>query len=329
MVRCVNCGDVVHGRANSRGRGPDIAWHAHCQPCAALVADQMERLDLLPEGSGVEIYRCRSCGTRRICRTGWRTRCHICLDERSAGYALAAGERLLARVPHEPAHAAQLRQFGGLTAEDDIPVRVAAEFQAAIALGTELDRRRRDGWDDLTGDVHGLPWHGERTAAWSHGTWGVHDRCGAWQRFRDRACPQCPPEPGDRSFAALRDTPICCTWSGIEGCSNSGSVARLGYGSICAPARNWWRWWRGATPTSSPLRRPSSGSGQHRCGSGAPGGCRRRSGRAPRWSGSWCRSDSRTCCPPVVTSPTASWIPRDTGVRQRAWATGGEADYFQ
>ncbi|WP_405089356.1 hypothetical protein OG767_16450 [Micromonospora sp. NBC_01392] len=207
MVRCVNCGDVVHGRANSRGRGPDIAWHAHCQPCAALVADQMERLDLLPEGSGVEIYRCRSCGTRRICRTGWRTRCHICLDERSAGYALAAGERLLARVPHEPAHAAQLRQFGGLTAEDDIPVRVAAEFQAAIALGTELDRRRRDGWDDLTGDVHGLPWHGERTAAWSHGTWGVHDRCGAWQRFRDRACPQCPPEPGDRSFAALRDTP--------------------------------------------------------------------------------------------------------------------------
>ncbi|WP_140157956.1 hypothetical protein [Micromonospora sp. NBS 11-29] len=207
VVCCVNCGETVHGRANSRGRGPDIAWYAHCHPCAALVADQMERLDQLPDDSGVQLHRCRRCGTGRVCRTGWRTRCHICLDERSAGYALAAGERLLARVPHEPALAAQVRRFAGLTEEDPIPVRAAAEFQAAVALGSELDRRRRDGWTDLAGDVHGLPWCGERTGPSSHGTWGVHDRCGRWQQRRDRACPQCPPEPGDRSFAALRDTP--------------------------------------------------------------------------------------------------------------------------
>ena len=206
MVVCVNCGEVVHGRANSRGRGPDIAWYAHCRPCADLVAEQMERLDVLPEDRGVALYRCTTCGVHRICRTGWRTRCHTCLDERSAGYALAAGERLLARVPHEPALAEQVRRFADLPPTDAIPVRVAAEFQAAIALGTELDRRRRDGWNDLTGDVHGLPWCGERTGTSSHGTWGVHERCGAWQRLRDRSCPRCPPEPGDRSFTALQDT---------------------------------------------------------------------------------------------------------------------------
>ncbi|WFE35608.1 hypothetical protein [Micromonospora sp. WMMD975] len=203
---CVNCGDAVHGRANSRGRGPDIAWYAHCHPCAALVADQMERLDALPEGSGVALYRCRTCGDHRICRTSWRTRCHVCLDERAAGYALAAGVRLLGRIPHDLALGAQMRRFAGLTPTDAISVRAAAEFQAAVALGAELDRRRRDGWTDVTGDVHGLPWCGERTGNSSHGTWGVHERCGAWQRLRDRACPQCLPEPGDRSFAALQDT---------------------------------------------------------------------------------------------------------------------------
>ncbi|GAB3077500.1 hypothetical protein GCM10027186_38070 [Micromonospora schwarzwaldensis] len=55
MARCVNCGELVHGRANSRGRGVDIAWHAHCQPCAALVAERMERLALLPNDSGVDL----------------------------------------------------------------------------------------------------------------------------------------------------------------------------------------------------------------------------------------------------------------------------------
>lgn len=154
----------------------------------------------------MDLYRCRNCGSHRIGRTSWRTRCHICLDERSAGHALASGERLLARLLHEPDLADQVRRFAGLTSMDVIPACAAAEFQAAFALGMELDRYRRDGWSDVTGDVHGLPWCGGRTGPWSHGTWGVHDRCGSWQRLRDRSCPRCPAEPGDRSFAALQDS---------------------------------------------------------------------------------------------------------------------------
>ncbi|MEV0154244.1 hypothetical protein AB0H57_10955 [Micromonospora sp. NPDC050686] len=202
---CVNCGETVHGRANTRRRGPDIAWFVHCRPCADLVADQIEPLGMLPGGSA-DLHRCRTCGSLRVCRTGWRTRCHVCLDQRSLGLALAAGERLLARLPAEPAIAEQVRRFAGLVTDDAITVRAAAEFQAAIALGTELDRRRRDGWTDIAGDVHGLPWYGERQRNHSHGTWGVHLACGSWQPLRDRACGQCPPEPTDRTFAALRDT---------------------------------------------------------------------------------------------------------------------------
>ncbi|MFE7869983.1 hypothetical protein ACFUYE_06500 [Micromonospora humida] len=203
---CVNCGDTVHGRANTRRRGPDIAWYVHCRPCANLVADQMQPLGLLPDRS-VDLYRCQTCGSLRVCRTGWRTRCHLCLDERSAGPSLAAGACLLTRLPDEPALAERVCRFAGLADTDTIPTRAAAEFQAAIALGEELDRYRRDGWTDLAGDVHGLPWYGARQAPFSHGTWGLHLRCGSWQRLRDRTCAQCPPEPEDRTFAALRDTP--------------------------------------------------------------------------------------------------------------------------
>ncbi|MGS2617513.1 hypothetical protein ACVCAH_23760 [Micromonospora sp. LZ34] len=130
----------------------------------------------------------------------------MCLDERSSGLALAAGQQLLSQLPNAPALADQLRRFAGLTNTDAIPVRAAAEFRAAIALGEELDRHRRDGWTDLTGDVHGLPWFGKRRGTSTHGTWGVHVPCGSWQRLRDRACPECPSELGSRSFAALRDT---------------------------------------------------------------------------------------------------------------------------
>ncbi|MEU1841129.1 hypothetical protein [Micromonospora chersina] len=168
---------------------------------------QMVPLNLLPEGSGADVHRCRICGTYRVCRTGWRTRCHVCLDERSTGLALAAGERLLSLLALEPLLADQIRRFAGLTATDDISARAAAEFQAAVTLGEELDRSRRDDWTDLAGDVHGLPWYGRRQANLSHGTWGVHARCGSWQRLRGRACPECPSEPGDRSFAALKHTP--------------------------------------------------------------------------------------------------------------------------
>ncbi|MDH6464316.1 hypothetical protein M2302_004514 [Micromonospora sp. A200] len=165
----------------------------------------MEPLDYLPAHSGINIHQCRYCGSHRVCRSGWRTRCHVCLDERSSGLALASGEQLLSRLTHEPALADQVRRFAGLTDTAAVPVRAAAEFQAAVALGEELDRRGRDGWTDLVGDVHGLPWYGEKRGISSHGTWGIHIRCGSWQRLGD-ACTECPPEQGDRSFAALRDT---------------------------------------------------------------------------------------------------------------------------
>lgn len=206
---CVNCGDAVHGRANTLHRGPDIAWFAHCPPCAALVADQMEPLGVLPAASGVDIHRCRSCGNHRICRRGWRTRCHICLDERSSGTALDTSREMLSRLPVEPVLAHQVRQFADVATDDAVSPRAAAEFRSAVALGHDLDRRRGDGWTDLAGDVHGLPWYGQRRQSSSHGTWGVHVRCGSWQRLTGpgKGCVACPPEAGDRSFTALRDTP--------------------------------------------------------------------------------------------------------------------------
>ncbi|MCZ7422977.1 hypothetical protein O7605_26080 [Verrucosispora sp. WMMA2121] len=114
---------------------------------------------------------------------------------------------MLPQLPDDPALADQLLRFAGLADTDSIPVRTAAEFRSALALGVELDRQRRDGWTDVAGDVRGLPWFGKRQGTATHGTWGVHVSCGSWQRLRDRACPECPPEPGSRSFAALRDTP--------------------------------------------------------------------------------------------------------------------------
>ncbi|MEV4467386.1 hypothetical protein AB0J51_27640 [Micromonospora echinofusca] len=133
----------------------------------------------------------------------------MCLDERSSGIALTTGQAVLSRLIEEPALAQQVRQFADLAADEAISVRVAAEFQAAVTLGDDLDRLRRDGWTDLVGDVHGLPWHGLRRLPSSHGTWGVHVRCGSWQRLasRGRSCAVCPSESTDRSFAALRDTP--------------------------------------------------------------------------------------------------------------------------
>ncbi|MEV4118886.1 hypothetical protein [Micromonospora sp. NPDC049645] len=102
-----------------------------------------------------------------------------------------------------------MRQFADVATDDAVPSRVAAEFRAAIALGNDLDRRRGDDWTDLVGDVHGLPWYGQREQSMSHGTWGVHVRCGSWQRLTGpgKGCVACPPAAGDRSFLALRDTP--------------------------------------------------------------------------------------------------------------------------
>ncbi|MGV9213982.1 hypothetical protein ACTFTM_19170 [Micromonospora sp. RB23] len=169
----------------------------------------MEPLNILPAASGVDVHRCLRCGNHRICRGRWRTRCHICLDERSLGLAISVGQGLLSRLPDEPELAHKLRQFAGLATVDVVTPRIAAEFQAAVALAADLDRRSRVGWTDVSGDVYGLPWYGRREQYTSHGTWGVHIRCGSWHRLTDHRsrCRVCPPEAGDRTFIALRDTP--------------------------------------------------------------------------------------------------------------------------
>ncbi|MEH0934250.1 hypothetical protein [Micromonospora psammae] len=169
----------------------------------------MEPTDLLPTDSGIVVYQCRACGGQRVCRAGWRTRCHICLDDRSSGVTVAGGERLLSQLSADPELAAQVRQFADVPEDGIVSVPVAAEFRAAIALERELDRHRHDGWTVMAGDVHGLPWYGERLQPTSHGTWAVHDRCGTPQKVPPTrpACGQCPPEQGSRLFAALRDTP--------------------------------------------------------------------------------------------------------------------------
>ena len=214
---CVNCGDTVEGRANTRQRGPDTAWFGHCRPCADLVADQMQPLGLLPRPQRrplpVPHLRKSPRLPHRLANP-----VYICLDERSAGLSLAAGARLLTRSPDETGLADQVRRFAGLADTDTIPTRAAAEFQAAIALGAELDRHRRDGWADLAGDVHGLPWYGERQAPFSHGTWGLHLAATRGNGSATAGVPSAHPSPmtGPSPRSATRRT--CYIWCGIADC---------------------------------------------------------------------------------------------------------------
>jgi hypothetical protein len=39
----------------------------------------------------IQLYRCRSCGTERVCCPGRKTRCLVCLDER-AGFEITRGK---------------------------------------------------------------------------------------------------------------------------------------------------------------------------------------------------------------------------------------------
>jgi hypothetical protein len=61
----------------------------------------------------------------------------------------------------------------------------------------------------LAGDVHGLPWLGERDAPSSHGTWGYHDNCMTLQKLTlgSLDCVICGPRPGSRRYDVHRDDP--------------------------------------------------------------------------------------------------------------------------
>jgi hypothetical protein len=207
-LTCANCGDPLDG-SGSAVRGPDTAWHAQCLACHELVAGQLELAEDGPGGAPIQIYRCRLCGTARSCRAGWRTRCHICLDERSSGAVVtAAGQAFLARLEHDPRLAAQARQFLGLTLGETISLRGVAMASAYITLSAELRQLDRPGWVILATDVYGLPWTGERNRRISHGTWARH-HCGTVAKLHPGTvdCPACGPEPASRTHLARRDEP--------------------------------------------------------------------------------------------------------------------------
>jgi hypothetical protein len=206
---CANCDDPLDG-PEAVSRGPSSAWHHQCLACHELVSDQLEVVENQPGGAPIQIHRCRRCDSVRACRPGWTTRCHICLDERSAGSLVTqAGSEALNLLNDDPALAHQARQFLGLAPDQEISLRGAVESQSYVTLADEMSRRARPGWAVLAADVYRLPWTGIRAADTSNGAWGRHDRCGILANLRPGTvdCPTCGPEPGSRTHLAGRDTP--------------------------------------------------------------------------------------------------------------------------
>jgi len=211
VKHCMNCGDLVEGRPWSASRGPDIAWFIHCRPCGELVTDQMEISHDRPSGHPIQIHRCKNCGVARTCRPGWRTRCHICLDERTYGVAaMAAGDELLAgsTLPDSVFLAIAQRSLGDPKHADTVTIAAAAKANL-LALRNRLALHERSGWTLLAGDVHGLPWTAQRERTMSHGVWGTHDNCGNVQKIPlgRVECEVCGPEPDSMTYWARRDEP--------------------------------------------------------------------------------------------------------------------------
>jgi hypothetical protein len=204
---CVNCGDKVIGPASVAERGPDVAWFVHCRACAELATEPMELVEDRPGGARIQILRCRRCGTERACRPRWRTRCHVCLDERyDPDSEVSEDVRAVLGSSHQIGRA---RRFLGLADDEPVPLKGVVEFLAATTLETTLDSYRWPGWTVLAGDVWGLPWLGKGIKSTSHGTWGRHDVCGtvALLKRGGTECPSCQPEPGSRTHRARKDDP--------------------------------------------------------------------------------------------------------------------------
>lgn len=204
-MHCVNCRTVVTSRASTGDRGADIAWMVHCAACADLVEDQMELVEARPGGAPIDIYRCRSCGTPRSCRPGWKTRCMVCLDDRT----------------HFPADLVEsaARTAGHLTRTDSVVGWSGEEHAlwrrcALDVIGDRLASLGRRGWTLLATDIQGLPWDAvilvnQPISGRSHGSWARHDACGAVQKITAARpeCRHCPPEEGSRTHRAKSDQP--------------------------------------------------------------------------------------------------------------------------
>ncbi|MFS8103888.1 hypothetical protein LFM09_42885 [Lentzea alba] len=159
MKQCINCMTRL-----PRKEVAEIAWCALCAPCQQVVADQMKLLHDRPGGAEVQIYQCGWCGTARSCGLGSRTRCLVCLDERS--------------VP-DPAVQKIARRL-----ELDGTWRENSEFIAATTVKIRLAKYFQPGWTVLATDVHGLPWTGFRWLTKSHGTWGRNTETGEVQLLK-------------------------------------------------------------------------------------------------------------------------------------------------
>ncbi|GAB2865692.1 hypothetical protein GCM10027176_79280 [Actinoallomurus bryophytorum] len=203
--RCVNCHASVSGRADTGVRGPDIAWMVHCTACAVLVEGQMEPIVARPSGAFIDIFRCRSCGTPRACRPGWRTRCMICLDDRTR-LPTDAGD-LATKVLNTLPHRTDISTILGQGHSGD--PRDVWRYCARHIVEDRTASLARPGWTVLATDIWGLPWEIETREAESHGTWARHEICGTVQKVtRARPeCKNCPPEENSRTHRAKAAQP--------------------------------------------------------------------------------------------------------------------------
>jgi hypothetical protein len=85
MGVCNNCLATFPDRTLSTN-APAVAWYWSCRACADLAAAQMQQLQPeLGQPPRLRILRCRRCGLTRAAFSGWKTLCHVCVDDRATG----------------------------------------------------------------------------------------------------------------------------------------------------------------------------------------------------------------------------------------------------
>lgn len=204
---CANCARPLTG-PDALLRGADVAWHGCCRDCDELAAAQMELAMERANGAAIQVYRCLQCGDLRSCRPGWRTRCHVCLDERTDARLLEENsQECLAMFGNNPLLALQAGRNLNLSRGEPITPKAIVQATACLTIATQLARYERPGWTVIATDVWGLPWRGVRSRPTSHGTWGQHDACGTMAVLQASSvdCPACGPQPGSRTHLARQD----------------------------------------------------------------------------------------------------------------------------
>lgn len=155
---CANCGEPVTGRAGPAGRGADLAWMAMCRPCAELWTDGMDVVVDRPGGQHIQILRCTDCGRTRACRPRWRTRCHVCLDERTDP-ALSEQVVKASDVRRDPAFTPDvqddIRDLMGLANGADLEDWAVHQYLNLAAEFGVFDEFERPGWTVLAADICG------------------------------------------------------------------------------------------------------------------------------------------------------------------------------